>query len=114
MDREETIIDIVDRLDRSVSRLEKMLDGDVQLGLRGVTQRVAVLEEHIDSIRSVRVSALQWLIGYLLFGLFVVLVSHSGCAALGLPLSVGMSIGALAFILAAVFFISGLGWIRWR
>jgi len=53
-------------------------------------------------------------LGYLLFGLFVVLVSHSNCLALGLPLSVGMTIGALAFVLAAVFFVSGLGWIRWR
>lgn len=114
MDRDETIIDIVDRLDRSVSRLEKMLDGDVQLGLRGVTQRVSVLEEYVASMQSVRVSAMQWLIGYLLFGLFVVLVSHSTCNALGLPLSVGMTIGALAFILAAVFFVSGLGWVRWR
>lgn len=114
MDRDETIIDIVDRLDLSVSRLEKMLDGDVQLGLRGVTQRVSVLEEYVASMQSVRVSALQWLIGYLLFGLFVVLVSLSTCNALGLPLSVGMTIGALAFILAAVFFVSGLGWVRWR
>lgn len=114
MDREETIIDIVDRLDRSVSRLEKMLDGDVQLGLRGVTQRVAVLEEHIDSIRSVRVSALQWLIGYLLFGLFVFFTSHAGCSTIGIPMEVGAGLGLFVFVLAAVFFISGLGWIRWR
>jgi hypothetical protein len=114
MDKGETIVDIVDRLDRSVSRLEKLLDGDVQLGLRGIAQRVTVLEEHVAAMQSVRVSALQWLLGYLLFGLFVVLVSHSNCLALGLPLSVGMTIGALAFVLAAVFFVSGLGWIRWR
>lgn len=114
MDRDETIVDIVDRLDRSVSRLEKMLDGDVQLGLRGVAQRVTVLEEHVESIKSVRVSALQWLIGYLLFGLFVVLISHADRQSMGLPLSVGMAVGALSFVLAAVFFVSGLGWIRWR
>lgn len=114
MDNGETIIDKLDRVERTVTRIEKMLDGDSQLGLTGVAQRVTVLEQHVASIQSVRISALQWLLGYLLFGLFVVLVSHSTCNALGLPLSVGMTIGGFAFILAAVFFVSGLGWIRWR
>lgn len=114
MDREETLIDIVERLDHSVERLERMLDGDQTIGLSGVRQRVSILEDHVNAMQSVKVSALQWLIGYILFGFFVVLVSHSGCNAIGLPLSVGMMVGALSFILAAVFFVSGLGWIRWR
>lgn len=114
MDRDETIVDKLDRVERSVARIEKMLDGDAQLGLRGVAQRVTVLESHIDSIRSVRVSALQWLIGYLLFGLFVFFTSHAGCSTIGISMEVGAGLGLFVFVLAAVFFISGMGWIRWR
>lgn len=114
MDRDETIIDKLERVERSVMRIEKMLDGDQQLGLRGFAQRVTALENHIDSIRSTRVSALQWLIGYLLFGLFVFFTSNAGCSAIGISMEVGAGFGLLLFVLAAVFFVSGLGWIRWR
>lgn len=114
MDREEMITDAVDRLDVTVKRLEKLLDGDASLGLRGVINRVSVLEEHVNALQSTRVSALQWLIGYVLFGLFVFFTSHSGCSVIGIPLEVGASLGLFVFVLAAVFFVSGLGWIRWR
>lgn len=114
MDSEPTIFEMVTRLERSVARLEMMVDGDVELGLRGVTHRVAMLEQHVEQMRNVRVSALQWLIGYLLFGGFVFLTSHAGCDFLGIPLGVGASLGLLVFVLAAIFFVSGLGWIRWR
>ncbi len=110
----ETIVDKLDRVERSVTRIEKLLDGDVQLGLRGVSHRVTVLEEHVASIQGVRVSAMQWLLGYLLFGLFVLLTADSTCNALGVPQQIGLVVGGLAFVLAAIFFVSGLGWLRWR
>lgn len=114
MDREETLVDMVERLDRSIRRLETLVEGDQGIGLYGLTARVVQLEHNVDELRSVKVSALQWLLGYLLFGAFVFLVSYSGCNWLGIPLQVGFALGLFFFGLAALFFVSGLGWIKWR
>lgn len=114
MDREEMITDAVDRLDKTVKRLEVLLDGDARLGLRGVINRVTALEEQVEALRNTRVSAMQWLIGYVMFGLFVFFTPHAGSSFIGFPQEAAASIGLFMFVLAAVFFVSGLGWIRWK
>jgi hypothetical protein len=114
MDRDETLVDIVERLNRTVGRLEILLEGDAALGLRGVTTRVQRIEENLDLMQSAKPSALQWTIGYLLFGLFVAIVSHSGCQWLGISVQLALIIGVFVFVFAGVFFVSGLGWLKWR
>lgn len=114
MDREETLVDIVARLEKTTARLETLLDGSPAFGVEGLNSRVAHLERQIAIIQEQRVSAWQWMMGYVLFVVGVITVSHGNVTAIGLTPTAGIVIGALAWVLAAVFFLSGLGWLKWR
>lgn len=114
MDRDETLVDIVARLEKTTQRLETLLDGSPAFGVAGLNSRVALLEQQVATIQGQRVSAWQWMVGYVLFVSGVIMASHGNVTAIGLTPTAGIVIGALAWVLAAVFFLSGLGWLKWR
>jgi hypothetical protein len=114
MDRDEMITDAVDRLDAAVRRLELLVDGDESLGLRGLTQRLSALENEVRAQQNMRAGALQWLIGYVLFGLFSFSIARVGIEAMQVPLYLAAGASLLLFLLSAFFFVSGLGWLKLR
>lgn len=114
MDRDETLIDTVGRLDKITTRLETLLDGNAALGVSGLLTRVERIENRIEQQAARSVSMWQWIIGYILFICGTVLTSHGNLVLFGIAPQAGLTIGVLVWALAGVFFLSGLGWLRWR
>ncbi len=110
----ENVIDQVDRLEKAVLRLERLLDGDTTLGLVGYSAELRKLRQDVDEMRSAKVSVWQWLMGFALFVGGVVLSNHAACGVLGMAPSVGLSFAVVFWGVSAIFFVSGLGLIRWR
>lgn len=110
----ENVIDQVDRLEKAVLRLERLLDGDQTLGLTGYSTELRRLRQDVDEMRSNKVSIWQWLMGFALFVGGVMLSNHAACGVMGLPVATGLSFALVFWAVSAVFFVSGLGFIRWR
>lgn len=114
MDREETLLDTVGRLDRITTRLETLLDGNAALGVSGLLARVERIESKLEQQAAKSVSMWQWIIGYVLFVSGTVLAGHGNLMLFGISATAGLIIGVTVWLLAGVFFLSGLGWLKWR
>lgn len=117
MDRDETIIEIVSRLERAVTRLERVLDGDQQLSSPGMLAQhrqlmvdVAAIKEELAGRRT---NAAQWFVGYLLFVSAFAASSDRMQDYFGIPPLAAMTLVMSLVALAFVFFANGLGFIRW-
>lgn len=110
----ENVIDQVERLEKAVQRLEKLLDGDQTLGLVGFSTELNKLRQDVDEMRSAKVSLWQWSIGFVLFVMGVILSNHTASAMVGVLPTTGLSLAVVFWGVSAIFFISGLGLIRWR
>jgi hypothetical protein len=106
---EETIVDAVNRLEAAVTRLETLLKGDQYAQVPGLLYDVKRLQEQVNQMQTVKVSAWQWLIGFWLFVAGVVLSNHAVNELFGIPTMVGVAFAVLLWVISAVFFLSGLG-----
>lgn len=114
MDRDETLVDIVVRLEKAVERLNMLMDGSQALGVDGLTTRINHIEKRLDNMQAQRASMWQWTLGYVLFIVGVLMASHNNVELFGITPIAGAIGGTLVWMLAAVFFLSGLGWLKWR
>lgn len=111
---EESIIDAVNRLEAAVNRLEVLVKGDNYSQFPGIAHDVRQLQLEMAHIKSIRTSTWQWLIGFMLFVGGTLL---SNCAAnelLGASSTTRFSFAGVLWAISAVFFLSGLGLIRWK
>ncbi|MFZ1769135.1 MAG: hypothetical protein WAU00_08060 [Caldilinea sp.] len=115
MERDETLVEIVTRLERATNRLEILIVGNVELGLPGMAVEVRRLRADVDEMRSRQVSLWQWVAGYVAFVISFGLIAIDELQRL-LELSKTAAFvgGGMLLILAATLFLSGLGWIKWR
>jgi hypothetical protein len=111
---EESIVDAVTRLEAAINRLETLLKGDSYTQVPGLVADVRKLQEQVQQIQSVRPSSWQWLFGFALFVGGVALSNHAACGVFGISTSAGISFAVLLWSISAVFFLSGLGLIRWK
>ncbi|HQY92759.1 hypothetical protein [Caldilinea sp.] len=115
MEREETLVEIVGRLEKATGRLETLIDGNVTLGYPGLAAEVRRLRAELDEMRNRQVSLWQWVTGYILFVISFGLIAIDELqAALELTRTAAFVGGGFMLILSCGFFLSGLGWIRWR
>ena len=117
MDRDETIIEIVSRLERAVTRLERILDGDQQLSSPGLLAQhrqllidVAAIKEELAGRRT---NAFQWFMGYLLFVAAFAASSDRMQDYFGIPPLAAMTLVLALTATALIFFANGLGFIKW-
>jgi hypothetical protein len=111
---EESIIDVVTRLEMATNRLEILLKGDSYTQVPGMVYDVRKLQEQVVHIQAIKLSAWQWLFGFVLFVGGVVLSNHAACGMLAISTIAGISFAVLLWSISALFFRSGLGLIRWK
>ncbi len=115
MDRDETLVEIVNRLEKATTRLETLIDGNADLGLPGLATEVRKLRDDVDNLQEkTRVSLWQWLGGYVLFVLAFGLTIKEIRDFLELSPIAALLGGGILIGLAALLFVSGLGWMKWR
>lgn len=114
MTSEESIVDAVNRLEAAIARLETLLKGDQYTQVPGLMHDVKRLQEQMAQVQAVKVSAWQWLIGFWLFVAGVALSNHAVVGLFGISTGAGISFALLLWSISAVFFLSGLGLIRWK
>jgi hypothetical protein len=114
MTSEESILDAVNRLEQAIGRLEMLLKGDAYMNMPGLVADVRRLEQDVSRMAAIKLSAWQWIIGFFLFVSGVALSNHAACGLFGIPTSVGISFALLLWAVSAIFFLSGLGLIRWK
>lgn len=115
MDRDETLVEIVSRLEKATTRLETLIDGNAALGLPGMASEVRRLRTEVDNLTNQSVSMWQWIVGYVLFvaGMLIISVDKFH-EILELSFVAALSGGVVLLVLAGVMFLSGLGWLKWR
>jgi hypothetical protein len=111
---EESIVDAINRLEAAINRLEMLLKGDQYTQMPGLVADVRRLQEQVVQMQSVRLSAWQWLFGFTLFVGGVAMSNHAACGMFGIPTGAGLTFAILLWAISAVFFLSGLGLIRWK
>lgn len=109
---DETLLELVARLERATTRIERIVYGDDDLDVPGLTVRVVQLEDAVRSMRRVRPSPQLWTIGFATFTLAFVVILPETRAVLALSLEAGAAFGATLLCGAYVFFLAGYGW--WR
>lgn len=115
MDRDETLVEIVNRLEKATARLETLIDGNAALGLPGMASEVRRLRNDVDNLTNRTVSMWQWIVGYVLFVVGMLIISvEEFHAILELSFVTSLAGGAVLLVLAGVMFLSGLGWLKWR
>lgn len=117
MDREETIVEIVNRLERAITRLERVVDGDQQLSSPGLLAQhrqllvdVAMIK---DEMQRRRTNASQWFAGYVFFVTAFAASSDTMQDFFGIPHMVAMVLVLALVTIAFVLFANGLGFIQW-
>ena len=118
MDRDETIVDIVNRLERAVSRLERVLDGDAQLAAPGLLAEHRQMQADIAEIKRDncrrQTNAAQWFAGYVIFIAAFAAANDHLQTMFALPPLAGMMISITLAGVAFIFFANGLGFIQWK
>lgn len=114
MTPDESILDAVDRLETAVRTLEGIVRGNVDLNTPGLALEVRQLRAELDAMRAVKPSIWQWLLGFWLFVSGVVLNSHVAYNLFGISPGLGLSFAMVFWLISVVFFLSGLGLLRWR
>ena len=115
MDQPETLVEIVRRLEKATNRFETLIDGDAALGITGIALEVRRLRNDVDDLRARSVSMWQWIVGYILFVAGFAIVSVESLQEhLELSFITAASGSIVLLVLAAVMFVSGLGWLKWR
>ena len=117
MDRDETIVEIISRLERAILRLERIVDGDQQLSSPGLLAQHRQLIADVEAIKlelsGRRTSSAQWFAGYVLFVLAFATSSDHMQEYFAIPPLAAMTFTIVLVISALVFFANGLGFIKW-
>lgn len=114
MTPDESILDAVNRLEVAVRKLEAMVRGDVDLNTPGLAVEVRQLRAELDAMRATKPSIWQWILGFWLFVGGVVLSNHAACNLFGVSPALELSFSILLWLISMVFFLGGLGLLRWR
>lgn len=112
MDREETLVELVERMERATNRLERIVYGDADIGAIGLNERVSRLERILDEIMQTRTSPLLWAIGFGLFVAGFALLLDQVQQVLSIQHPAAAWVSALLLALSFIFFWAGFGWLR--
>ncbi len=112
MDREETLVELVERMEKAVNRLERLVYGDAELGAVGLNERVSKLEGQMADLTQREPVPALWSVGFLLFVLAFGLAIKEARDLVGLAPLPAFGLGALLIGLSMLFFYAGLGWVR--
>mgnify|MGYP001175549152 CR=1 FL=1 len=113
MERDDTVIDTVERLERAVSRLERILDGDKEIASPGVLTQHRLMVEDVAAMKARQPSALMWAIGYAIYSSGLFLLIKEVRDYLGIVPGVTAIIVFVAVAVALFFFVNGLGFVKW-
>lgn len=117
MDRDETIVEIVNRLERAITRLERIVDGDSQLSSPGLLAQHRQLMVDVEAIKlelaGRRTSSAQWFAGYILFVLAFATTSDHMQEYFAIPPLAAMTLTLVLVVSALIFFANGLGFLKW-
>ena len=113
MDREETVVDAVDRLERAVSRLERIVNGDVDMASPGLWAEHKQLMVDVAELKSRKPDPRSWLLGYVIFVIGMLPLIKEMRERMGVAPELAMVFMVVAIGVALMFFANGLGFIRW-
>lgn len=112
MDRQETLVELVDRMERAVLRLERIVHGDSELGTLGLNERVNRLERDVSEMRLREPAPFWWAVGFAVFVLAFGFLISDFRVMLHLPAHVGVGMSFILLAMSVVFFFAGFGWLR--
>lgn len=112
-DRDENLTDVIDRLERAVVRLERIVDGDNELASPGMLAQHRQLMVDVEELKDSKPDGRMWSVGYGVFFLSLLLTIKEVREFLEIPPALAVILlGALAAA-ALVFFSNSLGFVRW-
>lgn len=112
MEREETLVELVDRMERAVLRLERIVHGDAELGVAGLNERVSRLERTVDGLVVRQPAPFWWAVGFGMFVMAFGFLLDDFRSMMNLPIHVGVGISLMLLATSGVFFFAGFGWLR--
>lgn len=113
MDRDETVVDTVDRLERAVSRLERIVNGDAELSSPGLLVQHQQMMRDVEELKVHKPNAIQWAAGYLVLIAALGVASERMQEAFSIPHAMAMVLMLALLVIALIFFMGGLGFTRW-
>ena len=115
MAEDETLVEIVARLERATNRLETMVDGDVDLGLPGMRHEQKGLREDVNRIlvRLDAQSAVSYLAGAVMLIAAFALSFVEVRQAAGIPPWFALALVVILVVAYVVLTMSGVGLLRW-
>jgi hypothetical protein len=112
MDRQETLVELVDRMERAVVRLERIVHGDSELGTVGLNDRVNRLESDVREIKDREPAPFWWAVGFAVFVLAFGFMIGDFRIMMNVPTHVGVGMSIMLLAMSGVFFFAGFGWLR--
>lgn len=112
MEREGTVLDAVDRLERAVSRLERIVDGDTEIASPGMLSQHRQLVIDVAELKARRMDLRMWIAGYLVFTAAFSMTIKEIRDILGISFEMALVFGWILIGVALALFLSGLGWMR--
>lgn len=119
MSQEESLPQLVLRMEQAITRLETIVNGNEALGVTGIRKelenidlRITDIERDVHVLRQTRPNVLSWLVGYVAFTLTFWLAIKEVREMLHVDWYLAALLGPLALLLALLFFLIGFGWVR--
>ena len=114
MNQEDSVIDAVERLERAVTRLEKiLLAGDSDVGTPGMLHQHRQLVADMEEIKARRPKPASWVIGYAIFSVGLIPLIKEVREYLGIDYGAVIIFLFISTAVALYFFANGLGFVRW-
>lgn len=113
MGGDETLVDIVERMERAVRRLETLVDGDPDIPVLGLKQQLQQLRVEVDELKATRPNVPLWILGFATFVMAFAMADDDFRRLAELTTPVAWAIGTILLVVSCVLLMSGFGWVRW-
>lgn len=119
MSQDESLPQLVLRMEQAITRLETIVHGNEALGVTGMRKEIednrlsmGVIEHEMSMLRQTRPNVLSWIGGYVAFTLTFWLAIKEVREMLHVDWYLAALLGPLALLLALLLFLIGFGWVR--
>ena len=113
MANDETLVDIVERMERAVRRLETLVDGDPDIPVLGLKQQLQQLRVEVDELEATRPNVPLWVLGFVSFVAAVAMADEGFRQVAELTEPVAWAIGMILMVASCFLLMAGFGWVRW-